>query len=65
MPSSAMHVLKLIASKDKSMAEFPYGHILLSTPHLRTDVVSTLTDWLNEKTAEQKTALANTGSVKN
>lgn len=54
--SSAVRVLKHISSKQKKIVEFPCGHILLSTPFLRDDVVATLTDWLTARTSEQQTA---------
>jgi acylglycerol lipase len=56
-PASAKDVLKHIKSDEKSLVEFPSGHILLSTPFLRGDVYSTVSDWLNQRTAEQHTAL--------
>lgn len=54
--SSAVRVLKRINSKQKKIVEFPCGHILLSTPFLRDDVVSTLTDWLGTRAGDQQTA---------
>jgi alpha-beta hydrolase superfamily lysophospholipase len=56
-PASAKDVLKHIKSDEKSLVEFPSGHILLSTPFLRDDVYSTVSDWLAQRTAEQHTAL--------
>jgi alpha-beta hydrolase superfamily lysophospholipase len=56
--SSARSVMRHIASHEKEMLEFPYGHILLTTPFIHTDVMSEVSDWLRSKTAEQQTALA-------
>jgi alpha-beta hydrolase superfamily lysophospholipase len=62
-PSSAKKLLQRVSSHDKSLTEFPYGHILLSTPFLRDDVVSVLTNWLSERCAEQQTALLSGGTT--
>jgi alpha-beta hydrolase superfamily lysophospholipase len=55
--SSAKGVEKHLASKEKQYETFHSGHILLSTPFIRQDVMSAVSDWLKDKTAEQQTAL--------
>jgi len=56
--ASARTVLKKIPSREKKMLDFPYGHILLTTPFIHLDVISSVSSWLVSKTAEQQTALA-------
>jgi len=55
--SSALQILGKMKCKEKQLAEFPCGHILLSTPYLRDDVISTMSDWLTKETSAQQTAL--------
>jgi acylglycerol lipase len=63
--SSARSVLRHISSHEKEMLEFPYGHILLTTPFIHSDVMSKVSDWLGSKTAEQQTVLAGATHVDN
>lgn len=62
--SSALQILRKMKTKEKSLAEFPCGHILLSTPYLRSDVLATMSDWLSKETSAQQTALLQRASAR-
>lgn len=55
--SSAKDVLRHLACSDKQLVMFPCGHILITTPFIRSDVMDSVSNWLVSKTAEQQTAL--------
>lgn len=61
--SSARDVLKHISSSEKSYESFPCGHILLTTPFIRPDVLTSVSSWLVNRTAEQQTALLSESST--